>query len=346
MVPLNRKPMYNFDLKKVHDLISFKDICTIDSEYLKEASHLPHIELETDALYVLDPKMSVLFTCKLRYYRCVVESEINRHINAATKLLESDGSEELTKFILKKTRESVLTLAHEANRQLAFCDISGLVWKNFTSDNPTVSDFSKPVIEYVVYMHYIIAELARCWLELQDRYAYVIGTAGCYDVSLFYTANFSKYPDKEFEIRRSVKYDEESKNFKKCRTDCSFLYDNEEYFAIAIQEFTNKLKKHKLIKNTVDIKTMESLFRGRSCRTTIQWLGDNPVLTWIIKGLCSDTDPTVTTWPEGTSKWDVVSNRFLDKNGNPMTNDIRKYKTPKKKTSIVNELVKALADYK
>lgn len=345
MVPLNRKPMYNFDLKKVHDLISFKDIFTIDSEYLKEVNHLPHIELETDALYVLDPKMSVLFTGKLRYYRCVIENEINRHINAATKLLESDGSEELTKFILKKTRESVLTLANEANRQLAFWDNSGLAWKKITSDNPTVSDFSKSAIELVVYMHYIIAELARCWLELQDRYAYVIGTAGCYDVSLFYTANFSKYPDKEFEIRRSEKYNEESKNFKKCRTDCSFLYDNEEYFAIAIQEFTNKLKKHKLIKDTVDIKTMESLFRGRSCRTTIQWLGDNPVLTWIIKGLCSDTDPTVTTWPEGTSKWDVVSNRFLDKNGNPMPN-IRTERERKTKTSIVNELVKALADYK
>jgi hypothetical protein len=238
--------MYNFDLKKVHDLISFKDICTTDSEYLKEASHLPHIELETDALYVLASKMSVLFTGKLRYYRYVIESEINRHINAATKLLESDCSEELTKFILKKTRESVLTLANEANRQLDFLDNSGLAWKNITSGSPVVSDFSKSAIELVVYMHYIIAELARCWLELQDRYAYVIGTAGCYDVSLFYTANFNKFPDKEFDIKRSEKYNEESRNFKKCRTDCSFLYDNEEYFAIAIQEFTNKLKQYNL----------------------------------------------------------------------------------------------------
>lgn len=147
------------------------------------------------------------------------------------------------------------------------------------------------------------------------------------------------------DIKRSEKYNEESRNFKKCRTDCSFLYDNEEYFAIAIQEFTNKLKQHKLINDTVDIKTMESLFRGRSCRTTIQWLGDNPVLTWIIKGLCSDTDPTITTWPEGTSKWDVVSNRFLDKNGKPMPN-IRTEKDRKTKTSIVNEVVKALVDYK
>lgn len=153
--------MYNFDLKKVHDLISFKDICTTDSEYLNKASHLPHIELETDALYVLDPKMPVLFTRKLRYYRYVIESEINRHINAATELLESEGSEEMTKFILKKTRESVLTLANEANRQLDFLDNNGLAWKNITSDNPIVSDFSKSAIEVVVYMHYIIAEFVK-----------------------------------------------------------------------------------------------------------------------------------------------------------------------------------------
>lgn len=345
MVPLNRKPMYNFDLKKVHDLILFDDVCTTDNEYMTGASSLPHIELETDALYVLAPKMSVLFTGKLRYYRHVIENEINRHINAATELLESEGSEELTKFILKKTRESVLTLANEANRQLDFLDNNGLAWKNITSDNPIVSDFSKSAIEVVVYMHYIIAELARCWLELQDRYAYVIGTAGCYDVSLFYTANFNKYPDKEFEIKRSVKYDEESRNFKKCRTGCSFLYDNEEYYAIAIQEITNKLKQYKLIEDSVDVKTIESVFRGHSCRTSIKWLGENHLLTWIIKGLCSDTNPIVTTWPEGTSKWDVVSNRFLDKNGNPMPN-IRQESKRKKQTSIVNEVVQALVGYK
>ena len=82
-----------------------------------------------------------------------------------SKMKSFEGSEELTKFILKKTRESVLTLANEANRQLDFWDNNGLAWKNITSDNPIVSDFSKSAIEVVVYMHYIIAELAAAGLN-------------------------------------------------------------------------------------------------------------------------------------------------------------------------------------
>ena len=239
--------MNNFDLKKVHDLIMFRDVCTTDNAYMMEASSLPRIELETESLYVLTPKMSVLFTPKLRYFRLVVENEINRHINAATELLEADGTEELTKFVLKKTREAVVTLMNEAKRQIATLDWGGGAWKNITSDSPIVAESAKPIIENVVYLHYVVAELARCWLELQDRYAYVIGEAGCYDVSLFYTSIVGRNPEKEFELKRSEKYEEEAKGFRKVRMDCCFLYDNEEYFAIAIQEFTNKLHAHHLI---------------------------------------------------------------------------------------------------
>ena len=124
--------MNNFDLKKVHDLIMFRDVCTTDNAYMMEASSLPRIELETEALYVLTPKMSVLFTPKLRYYRLVIENEINRHINAATNLLEADGTEELTKFVLKKTREAVATLMNEAKR-LTILNIGDKNWENIIS---------------------------------------------------------------------------------------------------------------------------------------------------------------------------------------------------------------------
>jgi len=335
--------MNSFDLKKVHDLIRFRDVCTTDNSYMTEASSLPRIELETEALYVLTPKISVLFTPKLRYYRLVVENEINRHINAATELLEADGSEELTKFVLKKTRESVTTLVNEAKR-LTRLDIGDKNWKNIISDAPYVTGYSKAVIELSVFSHYVIAELARCWLELQDRYAYVIGEAGCYDVSLFYTSFVGRNPDKEFEIRRSEKYDEEAKNFRKVRTDCCFLYDNEDYFAIAIQEFTNKLITHKLIPEDMDLKKMESLFRGRPCRTKYTWLGKPHILTHIIKGLMKDDNPIITTWPEGTSKWDVVSCRFVDKDGKAFPN-IRQQSVRKGSESIVKEAVDALAGY-
>lgn len=335
--------MNNFDLRKIHELIPFRDVCTTENGYMTEASSLPRIELETEALYVLTPNMPILFTTKLHYYRLVIENEINRHINAVTELLEADGSEELTKFVLKKTRESVTTLVNEAKR-LTKLDIGDKDWKNIISETPSVPGHSKAAIELVVFSHYLIAELARCWLELQDRYAYVIGEAGCYDVSLFYTSIVGRNPDKEFELSRSEKNDEEAKNFRKVRTDCCFLYDNENYFAIAIQEFTNKLITHKLIPEDMDLRKMESLFRGRSCRTKYTWLGKPHILTHIIKGLMKDDNPIITTWPEGTSPWHVVSCRFVDKDGKPLTN-IRTETKRKGTKTIVQEAVEALANH-
>lgn len=336
--------MNNFDLKKVHDLIMFRDVCTTDNDYMTEASSLPRIELETEALYVLTLKMSVLFTPKLRYYRLVIENEINRHINAATNLLEADDTKELTKFVLKKTREAVATLMNEAKR-LTMLDIGDKNWENIISEKPSFPGHEKAATELAVYSHYVIAELARCWLELQDRYAYVIGKAGCYDVSLFYTSIVGRNPDKEFELKRSEKYKEESKGFRNVRRDCCFLYDNEDNFAIAIQEFTNKLHAHHLIPDNLDYKYMESLFSGRSCRRTYKWIGDNHILTHIIKGLTNDDKPIITPWPAGTSKWEVVSCRFVDKNDNPIPKSIRTEKLRKNTQTIVEEAIDALAGY-
>ena len=304
---------------------------------------MPRVELETEALYVLTPQMSILFTPKLRYYRLVVENEINRHINDATELLEADGTEELTKFILKKTREAVTTLMNEAKR-LTILNIGDKNWENIISEKPSIPRHEKAATELAVYSHYVIAELARCWLELQDRYAYVIGEAGCYDVSLFYTSIVGRNPDKVFDLKRSEKYKEEAKGFKKGRTDCCFLYDNEDYFPIAIQEFTNKLRSHNLIPKEMDFKQMESLFRGHSCRTKYTWLGPNHVLTHIIKGLTKDVNPVITPWPEGTSKWEVVSCRFVDKDGKSLPN-IRQEKSRKGFETVVKEVVDSLAGY-
>ena len=336
--------MYDLDLKAVHDLIRFQSLYKTENEYMIAASSLPRIELDTESLYVINPKMPVLFTAKLRYYRLLVNNEINRHINAAIELSESCSNEELTKFVLKKTSNAIDSLVNEAKRQLAINDYPNNTWKNITSDQPIISEFAKPTIEIVVFMHYIIAELARCWLELQDRYAYIIGQASCYDVSLFYTSKLNRLPDKEFNLERSEKYEEEAKKFKKVRTDCCFLYDNNEYFSVAIQEFTNKLRSYQFIPDDMDCKKMESLFRGRSCRTTYKWLGPPHVLTHIIKGLTNDDNPIVTPWPAGTSKWTVVSCRFVDKENKTLPN-IRTESQRKGSESVVNEIIDSLKGY-
>lgn len=322
--------------------MAFENLFSSDNDYIIEANSLGRIELETEPLYEINTQKQVLFTTKLRYYALLIEKEINRHLNAATNLLEEQNDADLSKFILKKTRDAVTSLINQSNRQITILDKSDHHWKIIISNNPDYKDFMNEK-ELIVFYHYLIAQLTRCWLELQDRYAYVIGKE-LYDVNLFYSSYVKRTPDAVFEVKRTSKYDDEAKKFKKCRPDCCFLYDNKEYFAIAIQEFTNKLRQHHLIPDDIDCKYMESLFSGRSCRRTYQWLGDNHILTHIIKGLTDDDNPIITTWPEGTSKWEVVSCRFVDKEGKPLPN-IRTQSLRKGAKSIVQETIEALAGY-
>lgn len=146
---------------------------------------------------------------------------------------------------------------------------------------------------------------------------------------------------------QNVYGNEKKKEDKEGRTDCCFFYDNEEYFSTAIQQFTNVLRKHKLIPAETDLKKMESLFMGKSCRTKYTWLGDSKkrhILTHIIKGLTKKEKPVITTWPEGTSPWTVVSCRFIDEDGYALPN-IRQQSERKGTKMIVEEAVKALAGY-
>lgn len=334
--------MIRFDLRKIHDLLPFENLFLSDSEYMREVNSLPHINLKIDPLYKLEIKGHVLFTTKLHYYARLVENEVDLHIKKATKLFEEKGENNLIKFVLKETRESVLSLVNDANKQICIHDKLGSNWNNIISENPNYDAFRSDK-EFVVFYHYTIAQLVRCWLELQDRYVYIIGKE-LYDVDLFYSAFVRRTPDSVFEISKMPKSNDELKKKKIARKDCCFLYDNEEYFAIAIQEFTNKLHKFKLIPDDVDCKYMESLFIGHSCRRTYVWLGGKHLLTHIIKGLCDKDDPVITTWPEGTSPWYVVSCRFVDKEGKPLGNI--KSETKRKTTkTIVDEVINSLAGH-
>lgn len=336
--------MMKFDLNRVKDLLQFKDLFATPNDYMSEANSLPMIELDSVPLYKLHTDMKILFTPKLRYYAQRVENEVNRHLNAAFNLLESQEDDQtLTKFIVKKTRDAVTTLVNEITRKIARLDPAGLNWKNIISEAPNYN-VSNGCLEEISFYHYTLAQLARCWLELQDRYAYVIGRQ-LYDVSLFYSTFVRSTPDAELKLGNTSEYAEEALKFKNFRDDCCFQYDNDEYFADAVQDFMWKLKKYKLIPDDVDFKTMETLFRGHPTRNKLTWLGDNHILTHVIKGLCADDNPIITTWPAGTSKWDVVSARFCDKDGNPLPN-IRKESARKKTATIVEELVGTLAEYK
>ena len=53
----------------------------------------------------------------------------------------------------------------------------------------------------------------------------------------------------------------------------------------------------------------------------------------------------ITPWPEGTPKWQVVQQRFVDKNNQPFKNTIRSENSRSNSEDIYNEAVAALKDY-
>lgn len=131
------------------------------------------------------------------------------------------------------------------------------------------------------------------------------------------------------------------------RPDCCFLYDNKEYFNEAIMEFTAKVHDYGLVPEKYDYKDFGNLFGGRPCRKTFTWLGDNHILTHFIKRLCPDKEDersVITPWPEGTSKWKIISQRFRDKEGNPLP-DIHNEKARKLQEHIYQDLVNAFTAY-
>ena len=338
--------MNELNLRAVRELLPFKELFAASNDYMREASFLPHIELASTPLYELVVEQRVLFSPKLRYYRLKVACEINRHINQVEDLLRDEVNECLISYMLKLTREAVETLIHEANEELLWLDADGAIWHNLSSDCPDLQHTAIARNEHIVFLHLVIAELVRCWMELQDNYADWIGAASRYDVPLCYTTFACRMPDSVFEVSQTELAKEYAKKGTS-NTKCCFLYDNEEYFNEAIMDFTNKLHQHGLVPEENDFKDFRALFGGRPCLKTFTWLGDNHILTHFIKRLCPDKKGernVITPWPEGTSKWKVISQRFVDKERNPLPN-IHNESVRKKDEPLYDELVSVFTAY-
>ena len=203
LVSMNKAAMNSFDLRKVRELMSFQDLFRTDSSYMPEAKCLNRVELDAEPLYEIVTKTEVLFTAKLLYYRLLVANEVNRHINDATKLLDEDSTGYLAQYLLKNTFEAVQTLMHEANDRLAEVDCGDVLWQDITSTSPRIEASVRGRMEETVFIHDVFAELARCWLELQDRFENTSNGIGSYTAALLYSSCISRMPDEEFKVART-----------------------------------------------------------------------------------------------------------------------------------------------
>lgn len=324
--------MYNFTLNRIHELMAFDGAASSDSEYMKAAGQLTSIKLETAPLYGIETNMAVMFTPKLRYYKILVENEVNRHLNEANALLEADGSGDLTAFVLKKTREAVQTLANDAQRELLFSDPDGSIWQNVSSLTPNFMGTDKAATERVVFMHHVTAELIRCWLELQDRHAHATGTAGLFDIALCYASFANSVPDNIIRLTRlddgePEMYETEEGNIapckvkkkvpKKAKQDANPPYtlnyytkDRENAFKMQRNRVLLVFKKFiewKWINKDTRPEDFESFFSGKERHCNIKWTATNSILSYLMKSLLEQAYITKQT---GCSARSIVTNQF------------------------------------
>lgn len=290
--------------------------------------------------YTLIYEKHLLFTSKIKYYCQMISNESIGYLNEKCKLIDTDNSEELTKYILSISQKAIETLINEAKTILDDCPVD---MEELNGDN---ADFHslKAEKEKFIIINYTISMLIKCWMELQDRYSYVIDEVDKQSIKEFSVRTTGKLPNKMFVVSPITPEEKNNKN-KQIRTDCSFLYINndKDNKNMAFEDLHQVLVNYGYIPEGTSKKDLIAIFSGRSTRAKIIWLKDNHILASVMKKWLNELK-IISTYPQCATIWQVVSQRFTDEKGNSLPN-LGSEKERIKKTDIVDKIVKTLSDY-
>ena len=306
----------------------------LDRYYREKLGMLVPIPLPQGVKYQVRIKTHLMFTSRVRYYCRLVDNAVASHLREVFGILDSDDSEHLVLYIQKLTRESVVTLIHDA---VCHCRTLALV-----AEEPTDFIEHREEKEYLVILHYLIASLARCWMEIQERYSYVVDLADRMDVAQFY-ASVVGWVDMPIAQVETLAKEPNSGNEKHRITTCSFYYINndEKERNRCLSDFHNRLIHYGLIPATTDLKQLLAVFDGRNTAAVIEWTGKKHVLKFIIVKLQKKNVLSIYPDDKQYSQWYVVSCRFRF-NGEQMPNISTETKR-KKDEAMIDDIIKTLA---
>lgn len=334
------------ELRYIHDVLCGnerpwridKDLS--ETQYKNMLQNTPILPLQFTDKYTLTYEKHLLFTSKTKYYCQMIHNESIGFLNEKCKLIDTDNSEELTKYILNISQKAIETLINEANSILDDCPVD---MEELNGDN---ADFysQKTEKEKYIILNYTISLLIKCWMELQDRYSYVIDEIDRQSVKEFSVMTTGKLPSKMFVVSPITPEEKNDKN-KQIRTDCSFLYINndKDNKNMAFEDLHQVLVNYGYIPEGTSKKDLIAIFSGRSTRAKIIWLKDNHILASVMKKWMNELK-IISTYPQCATIWQVVSQRFTDEKGNSLPN-LGSEKERIKKTDIVDKIVKTLSDY-
>lgn len=303
-----------------------------DRYYREKLGMTVPIPLPQDVKYQVSIKPHLMFTSRVRYYCRLVDNAVTGHLREVFNMLDSDGSENLILYLQKLTRESVTTLVHDA---VGHCRRLVLV-----AEEPTDFIEHREEKEYLVILHYLIASLTRCWMEIQERYSYVVDVADRMDVTQFYASVVGWVDMPIVQVETLAKEPNNGNGHPKIST-CSFYYINSDEGDRnrCLSDFRNRLIHYGLIPATTDLKQLLAVFGGRSTAAVIEWTGKKHVLKFIIVKLMKKR--ALSIYPEQYSQWYVVSCRF--RYGGEQMPNISTETRRKKDEAMIDDIVRTLA---
>lgn len=246
-----------------------------DSSYREMLSTTPEIPIPAEVKYKLRYERHMLFTYRVRYYCRLTDNAVADHLRQAFNTIDSDQSEYTTAYLLKLTREVVTTLIADAVKR----------FKSLTVTTESLTDFNdkRQEKECLVILHYVIASLVRCWMEMQQRYQYVCDQSDLQDVASFYTSVVGWVTDPIAYVEPISKETDGGKKSPKITT-CSFNYINSDAQERnkCLTEFHAKLIKYGQIPENTDLRHVLAVFSGCPTAATIEWIGKKHILKYII----------------------------------------------------------------
>lgn len=174
-----------------------KDNALSDSIYRERLMTIDEDEMPADISFVVSFKPELMFSSRIRYYCRIVNNEIIHHLQDISSKLSNDDNGELTSYYWKMTRETIITLVHDAvdREQMFPVNANTLVQE--------CADFmnQRAEKEYAVILRFIVASLCHCYMEMQNRYKDAINPIDLYDVPTFYASVAGWSTDLLFQIK-------------------------------------------------------------------------------------------------------------------------------------------------
>lgn len=297
------------------EITRFDDIFKSDDDYMEEAEKLPHIQLKTKPLYKINIDTSVLFTEKLNYYRLAAQDQINKFVNNATEYIETNKNKE-TKETIKYLLKAVLGIIQKTKDlcidwRLNRLDSQKERWEKIMKAEPgcRIIDRSQKYLEIsrtekTIYLHYVLAELARLYLELQDRCAYAYDTERHYAVPEFISRIINRELGNVFELvcirdaaKEANKVQKKKKGVKASGSSLTKLPKTLRYYDSTSSKGEEKKKSKRVdivfrwfnewgwLDDETNPDDFEHFFEGKPRHCNLTWKGNGTILTILLREL-------------------------------------------------------------